>query len=32
MPKRNIRIYHSGDVGGRELTGKEECEEISQEA
>jgi hypothetical protein len=32
MAKRNIRIYKSGDVGGRELTGKEECVEISQEA
>ncbi len=31
MAKRNIGIYKSGDVGGRELRGKEECTEISQE-
>jgi hypothetical protein len=32
MTKRNIRIYKSGDVRGRELTGKEECTEKSQDA
>jgi hypothetical protein len=28
MPKRNTRIYKSGGVRGRELTGKEEYTKI----